>query len=517
MPKIFIDGQALDVPEGLTILRAAESAGIDIPHFCYHPAFAPEGSCRMCLVEIEGLPKLDLACSVQVKEGMKVHTRSPRVVEARKSVLEFLLAEHPLDCPICDKAGECTLQDYFEAYSLFDGRFREAKEKREKRYKLSEKLVLDRERCILCTRCVRFLAEVTQTEEAGIVERGNHSEVAIYESEFVNNNYAGNLVDLCPVGAITDRDFRFKTRVWFLDKKESICPLCSRGCNIYIDSHPGFPRVSSAQRVYRIRPRENPEVNRYWICDLGRYGYSGLDKGRLNAIIRNKGGQGQDAELSWDKALHFLTEKIKPMIINQKMPRISLILHSGLSNEELFLVKKVFQEGLKIENLFIVDPASEQGDNFLLTAERTPNRRGLEEVGLAVGPPDLKVLAEMTDLLLVFGPHLSALFNPAEVKASLDKIAMKVLFSSHQSPLDALADIVIPTPVIAEKSGSLTNVDGRVQRFEPALGFRAQGVAEWQALVDLAKELNVNYKYFWQLQSPEAVYQAMRQEISFFE
>jgi NADH-quinone oxidoreductase subunit G len=515
MPKIFIDGQALDVPEGLTILRAAELAGIDIPHFCYHPAFAPEGSCRMCLVEIEGLPKLDLACSVQVKDGLKVHTQSPRVVEARKSVLEFLLAEHPLDCPICDKAGECTLQDYFEAYGLFDGRFKEAKEKREKRYKLSEKLVLDRERCILCTRCVRFLREITKTEEAGIVERGNHSEVSIYETEFIDNNYSGNLVDICPVGAITDRDFRFKTRVWFLEKKPSICPLCSRGCNIYIDSHPGFPRVAASQRVYRIRPRENPEVNRYWICDFGRYSYSGLDQGRLNAIILNKGDK--DTELSWDKALPFLTEKIKPLIIAKKTSRISVILHSGLSNEELFLAKKVFQEGLKIENMFIVDPASDQGDDFLLTPERTPNQRGFKEIGLAVGPPDLMALAERTDLLLIFGSHLSTVFNPADAKASLEKIAMKVLFSSHQSSLDALVDIIIPTPVIAEKSGSLTNIDGRVQRFEPALGFRAQGVAEWQALVDLAKELNVNYKYFWQLQSPEAVYQAMRQEIPFFE
>jgi NADH-quinone oxidoreductase subunit G len=515
MPKIFIDGQAFDVPEGLTILRAAESVGIDIPHFCYHPAFAPEGSCRMCLVEIEGLPKLELACSILVKEGQKVHTQSARVIEARKGVLEFLLAEHPLDCPICDKAGECTLQDYFEEYGLFDGRFKEAKEKREKRYKLSQRLILDRERCILCTRCVRFLAKITKTEDAGVVDRGNHSEVSIYESEFIDNNYAGNLVDLCPVGAITDRDFRFKTRVWFLEKKASICPLCSRGCNIFIDSHPGFPRVASSQRVYRIRPRENPEVNRYWICDLGRYGYAGLDKERLSTIIQKKGDK--DAELSWDEALHFLTEKIKSLIFLQRKSRISVILHSGLSNEELFLAKKVFQEGLNIENIFIADPASDQGDDFLLTAERTPNRRGLQEIGLAVDPPDLKGLAEKTDLLLIFGTHLSGLFDPAEVKASLDKIAAKVLFSSHQSPLDALADIVIPTPVIAEKSGSLTNVEGRVQRFSPALGFQAQGVAEWQALVDLAKELKVNYKYFWQLQSPESIYQAMRREISFFE
>jgi NADH-quinone oxidoreductase subunit G len=514
MPKIFIDGQALEIAEGLTVLRAAESAGIDIPHFCYHPAFAPEGSCRMCLVEIEGLPKLELACSTLVKEGLKISTKSARVIEARKGVLEFLLAEHPLDCPICDKAGECKLQDYFEEYGLFEGRFKEAKEKREKKNKLSQKLVLDRERCILCTRCVRFLGEITGTADAGIVNRGNHCEVDIYESEFIDNNYAGNLVDLCPVGAITDRDFRFKTRVWFLEKRASICTLCSRGCSIFIDSHPGYPRVVSSQRIYRIRPRENPDVNRHWICDLGRYGYAELDKGRLDTIIQKKGEK--ETELSWDKTLHFLAEKINSLIGLQKRSRISVILHSGLSNEELFLAKKVFQEGLQIENVYVADQASSQGDHFLLTAERTPNRRGLQEIGLSINPPDLKILAEKTDFLLIFGIHLSAIFNPADLRALLDKIEVKALFSSHQSVLDSLVDIVIPTPVICEKSGSLTNVDGRVQRFSPAVSFQARGVAEWQALVDLAKELKINDRYFWQLQSPESIYQAMCQEIPFF-
>ncbi len=514
MPRIFIDGQALDVAEGLTVLRAAESAGIDIPHFCYHPAFAPEGSCRMCLVEIEGLPKLELACSTLVKEGLKINTKSARVIEARKGVLEFLLAEHPLDCPICDKAGECRLQDYFEEYGLFEGRFKETKEKREKKYKLSQRLLLDRERCILCTRCVRFLGEITRTGEAGIVSRGNHSEVSICESEFIDNNYAGNLVDLCPVGAITDRDFRFKTRVWFLEKRPSICTLCSRGCNIFMDSHPGFPRVVSSQRIYRIRPRENPDVNRHWICDLGRYGYADLDKGRLDTIIQKKGDK--ETQLSWDKSLHLLTEKISSLIVLQKRSRISVILHSGLSNEELFLAKKIFREGLQIENVYVADQASGQGDDFLLTAERTPNRRGLQEIGLPVDPPDLRILAAKTDFLLIFGTHLLASFKPADLKALLDKIEVKVLLSSHQSALDSLVDIVIPTPVIGEKSGSLTNLDGRVQRFSPAVSFQAQGVAEWQFLVDLAKELKINDGYFWQFQSPESIYQAMRQEIPFF-
>jgi NADH-quinone oxidoreductase subunit G len=223
--KVVIDDRPVEVRPGMTILAAAQQAGLHIPHLCFHPAFVPEGSCRICLVEIEGLPKLELACATTVRDGMKISTQSPRVREARRGVLEFLLADHPLDCPICDKAGECKLQDYYLEYGLFENAFKEAKEKREKIIKIGEKLILDRERCILCTRCVRFLSEITKTQELGVFRRGIYSEISTYEGAPVKNNYSGNLVDLCPVGAITDREFRFKTRTWFLVQTESICPL----------------------------------------------------------------------------------------------------------------------------------------------------------------------------------------------------------------------------------------------------------------------------------------------------
>ena len=514
MAKIFIDDQAFEVSAGLTVLRAAEGAGIPIPHFCYHPAFAPEGSCRMCLVEIEGLPKLELACSTVVKEGMKVHTKSSKVIEARKGVLEFLLAEHPLDCPICDKAGECKLQDYFDEYGLFESRFKESKEKREKKVKISKKLILDRERCILCTRCVRFLNGITKTEDAGVLNRGIHSEISIYDSELIENNYAGNLVDLCPVGAITDTDFRFKSRVWFLEKKESICPHCSRGCHITIDSHPGFPRVKRTQRVYRLRPRENEDVNLYWMCDFGRYNYSYLDENRHHKILMKRGDR--DIGLSWEKTLIMLTEKTKTLIYLKKASRIAVILNTWLSNEELFLADRIFGKELHLENIFVVDPAQGKGDGFLLTDERTPNKRGLQEIGRSALAPDLNVLAEKTDLVLIFGSFLAERFNMADLKNAFEKIGTKVLFASHKSSLDSLVDIIIPTPLIAEKSGTLTNVQGKVQAFSPALDFAGEGLPEWRALLDLAKELKINYKYFWRLNSPESVRQRMSQEIPFF-
>ncbi|MFZ2054866.1 MAG: 2Fe-2S iron-sulfur cluster-binding protein [Candidatus Aminicenantales bacterium] len=514
MPKIFIDGQALEVAAGLTVLRAAEEAGIQIPHFCYHPAFAPEGSCRMCLVEIEGLPKLELACSTLVKEGMKVQTTSPKVIEARKGVLEFLLAEHPLDCPICDKAGECKLQDYFEEYGLFRSRFNETKEKREKKFALGKTLILDRERCILCTRCVRFLNEISKTEEAGILNRGIHSEVGVFESELIDNNYSGNLAEICPVGAITDTDFRFKTRAWFLEKKESICPRCSRGCSIYIDSHPGFPRVPRSRRVYRVRARQNLEVNSYWICDFGRYGYPDLDQGRQESLVWKK--KRRDTALSWAKVLQILTGKIRFMIHRKKVSHLGVVLHTNLTNEELFLAKRLFQMDLGIQKIYLADPPPGQADGFLLTADRTANRRGWQEIGIAAEAVDLSAMGEL-ELLLIFGHYLTSAFSPADLKNCLDKLGTKVLFAAHQSALDALVDFIVPVPVSPEKGGSLTNVDGRVQVLYPALDFCGDGVPEWKALLDLAKELKTDHRYYWPLNSPETVSQALKKEIPFFQ
>jgi NADH-quinone oxidoreductase subunit G len=514
MVKFSIDDRALEVKEGLTVLRAALDAGIDIPHFCYHPAFPPEGSCRMCLVEIEGLPKLELACSTAVREGLKVSTKSVRVMEARKAVLEFLLAEHPLDCPICDKAGECRLQDYFDEYGLFESQLKDAKEKREKKILIGQKLILDRERCILCTRCVRFLAAVTKTGELGVVDRGNHSEISVHESEPINNNYSGNLVDLCPVGAITDTDFRFKARVWFLTPQASICPLCGRGCNILVDVHPGFPRVLLPQRVYRIRPRENPEVNGHWLCDFGRSSYAYLDRSRQDRLLQKKGGR--ETELTWEKALQILSEKVNSLVLLDKAQRIAVILNTTLTNEELFLADRIFRRRLGLRNVFVVDPPAGKADGLLLTAERTPNRRGAKEIGLPLAAPDLPALAENADLLLIFGHFLASTVAAADLKAAFEKIGAKYLWASHASPLDALVDMVIPTPVIAEKSGTVTNVDGRVQGLSPALDFCAGGLPEWQALVDLAKALKVDHQYFWPLVSAAAVTDVMKKEIPFF-
>lgn len=514
MTKILINNEPLEAEEGTTVLKAAQRAGIHIPHLCYHAAFPPEGSCRMCLVEIEGFPQLEMACSTVVKEDMKISTNSERVVEARKAVLEFLLAEHPLDCPICDKAGDCKLQDYYDEYGLFESQFKETKEKREKKLKIGKTLILDQERCILCTRCVRFLKEVTETQVLGVFHRGVHSSVNIYDGAAVVNNYTGNLAEICPVGAITDEDFRFKIRSWFLKEGESICPLCSRGCNIMIEYHPGFPRFEVPKRVYRIKARENPEVNGFWICDRGRYGYSYLGEGRADQIILNK-IEGENV-LTWENISEFLGEKIKSLSSAKKASGIALILHAWLSNEELFLLHKIFKDDLKVEKIFFADLPQGEADGYLLTSEPNPNRRGAQEIGFDIKTVDLGALADGTDFLLVFGPFLSGLFSLKDLEDALDKIKRKVLFSSYSNEMNSLFDIVVPVALIAEKEGSLTNVDGIVQSFQPALEPPGESVPEWKALSDLGRELGTDSKFFEKFRSPEKILSEMGKRIPFF-
>ncbi len=513
MVKFFIDEKELEVEDGITILEAAESVGLHIPHLCYHKAFIPQGSCRICLVEIEGLPKLELACSTRVRDGMKVSTKSERVIDARKGVLECLLAEHPIDCPICDKAGDCKLQDYYEEYGLFDGEFKEHKEKRQKKIEIGNNLLLDQERCVLCRRCVRFLREVTRTEELGVFQRGIHTEVNLYDGIFIENNYSGNLAEICPVGAITDMDFRFKTRSWFLKSEASICPLCSRGCNIFIESHQGFSRFSLPKRVYRIKTRENEKINGLWICDRGRYGYSYIDEDRIDKIqVKNS-----SESSGWKEWMPLLAGKIKRLHYMKRSNRMGLILHTWLTNEELYLIDRLFRKELGIEKICFMDPPEGEGDGFLLTAERTPNRRGAQELGFDIQSSDWENFYDKLEVLLVFGSPLFGKSDIAALQTALYDVETKVLFASHGHEIQSLFDAVIPVSLIPEKEGSLTNTEGIVQVFASALEAPGDGQAEWKLMVQLAKGLKIDYKFYGRLSSPKIIRKEMKKEISFFE
>jgi NADH-quinone oxidoreductase subunit G len=510
MVKIFIDDCPVEVKQGAMILEAAEKAGIDIPHLCYHPAFPPEGSCRMCLVEIEGAPKLELACSTPVREGMKVYTRTGDVCEARKGVLEFLLAEHPPDCPVCEQAGECKLQDYYEEYGLFDSHFSEEKTHKEKKVHLGKNLLLDRERCILCTRCVRFLKNVTGGGELGIFQRGLKAEISLFPDVKINNNYSGNLAELCPVGAITDLDFRFQSRAWFLESKPSICPLCSRGCNITIDHHPGFTRFDVPRRVFRIQSRENHEVNGYWICDKGRYEYDYIDKARMKTALSD--GQPIDASA----ALSRLTAMIKRLVYKNKTKRITILLNSYLSNEECYLIHRIFKQELNVAHIWLVDPADEQGDEYLLTPERTPNKRGAAEIGFE-GRPAADIGWQDAELLIVFEsplpvPRLEQILS--EVPESVTNL---VFFSPRETQAGKSRNLVFPTAVIAEKTGSLTNVNGLVQPFLQALDPPGEARPEWLWLKLLGKEVGTDFSFYSRIHSPRDIFMSMKNKFSFFQ
>ena len=513
MVKIFIDETEIEIEEGTTIFNAAKKAEIEIPHFCYHPAFVPEGTCRMCLVEIEGVPKLELACSTVVRDGMKVMTKSEGVVEARKGVLEFLMADHPLDCPICDQAGDCKLQDYYEEYGLFESRFSEVKEKREKKRKLGKNLIHDQERCVLCRRCVRFTREISKTGELGVMERGVHAEISILDDAQVDNNYSGNLAQLCPVGAITDLDFRFQTRNWFLKSENSICPLCSRGCSISVDAHKGFTRFHLPKRVYRIRSRRNDKVNGRWICDIGRYGYSYIDKERIERI---SSGGSEKKEMDWEEGLQKLAAAIKAVHPLDRASQLVLVLNSWLTNEELFLIKKLFIEDSDLRHLYFIDPPDEEGDGFLFTGERCPNKKGVLNVGIEPKPLVLEALPEKAKLLLFFSPPLLDPSSLSAVKAAFDKAETGICFSSNNHEFCSSADMVFPTAVIAEKQGSLFNTDGLLQEFDPALDARGDSWPEWKILVEVARKNEVDFKYFDQFSSPKNILNELRKEIPNF-
>ncbi len=516
MVEIFINDRSIKVEQGTTVFKAAEKAGIHIPHICYHEAFLPEGSCRMCLVEIEGHLCLELACSTLVKEGMKIYTETENVIEARKGVLEFLLAEHPMDCPICDKAGECTLQDYYEKYGLFESSFQEEKERKDKKLSIGKGLILDRERCVLCTRCQRFLRDVTETEELGVFERGVHSEIGVFDGRIIDNNYAGNLVELCPVGAITDKDFRFKTRNWFLKKGASICPLCARGCNIFIEYHPGFARFKVPKRVYRITSRvtsreESQKEKGYWICDIGRYGYSYIDKERAENIVKKQGDPADDKE----QAVKYISEKVKKLIYKNKLNRMGIILNTWLTNEELFLAQKLFTQELQLEKVFFIEDAKGEEDDLLITEDRTPNKKGAEEVGFSINPIEESLFLG-TELLIIFWSSPFELDKFTEFRPKLSEIKTKILFTPFLREWKEAFDLVVPTTVSAEKAGSFTNTDGKVQHFGPVLSPPGKAQPEWKWLVSLGKEIGIDFQSYAGISSSFDVFKKMKDKIKFF-
>ncbi|HWW92136.1 MAG TPA: 2Fe-2S iron-sulfur cluster-binding protein, partial [Vicinamibacteria bacterium] len=371
MPKCTIDGKEIEVAAGVTVLQAALEHRIPLQYFCWHPDLPVDGNCRTCMVEIEKLPKLQIACNTVITEGMVVHTTSAKAKEAQRSALEFLLINHPIDCPVCDQAGECYLQDNYMAHGLYDSEVRLEDKVRKRKVVDLGPIMLDAERCVLCSRCLRFEREVTGTNSFEFVARGDHTQIATFENRPLTHDYAGNLADVCPVGALLSHDFRFKQRVWFLTSTDSVCAGCSTGCNIHVDHRDG--------EVQRLRPRRNVEVNKSWICDPGRASYKDIALTSRVSRARVKGAPPGTGP-SLPGALDTIADRLK-----EAGPAAALLASPRATNEDLFAFRTLAEALGGPLDFRVGDPHLKvrvRADSVLLRADRNPNTQGCLDQGL---------------------------------------------------------------------------------------------------------------------------------------
>ena len=490
---LTIDGKSVTVPEGTTVLQACEKAASPVPFYCYHPGLSIAGNCRICLVEIVGSPKLQIACNTCVAEGMAVQTTGDKTLQARKDVLEFLLINHPLDCPVCDQAGECWLQDYYMQHGLYDQKFDEQKVKKPKAVPIGPTVMLDAERCILCSRCVRFTDEITKTGEFGIFNRGDHSQIGLHPGKTLENNYSGNVVDICPVGALTDRDFRFKCRVWYLASADSVCTGCSRGCNTQIHynrERQWRPHIAQGDRVMRLKPRYNPDVNQWWMCDEGRYGYHFIDQNRIEQV-RGPGLAGTNGS-AWPQALDLVAGRLSRLRDAKQLDQVGVVLSSHLTNEDLYAAKRLFG-GLGVARVVFQRPKSGRSDAFLLQADKSPNARGAAALGIAEGAEALVQAAAKKQLkaLFIYTQDLAELFGDTRLQEALAGVELSVFIGPNENRTSRHASVVLPSAVYAEKDGTLTNVEGRVQRIHAAFSPWGEAKPEWEILAALGQRLGV--------------------------
>ena len=388
MPKITVDGKTIEARDRQMILQACLDAGIAIPYYCYHPGLSIVASCRICLVEVEGIPKLVPACQTPVREGMVVYTKSSKAIANEKAVMEYLLINHPLDCPVCDQAGECLLQDYSYQYGRSQSRFEEDKAKKPKK-DVGEHILLYSDRCIMCTRCVRFTREVSGTSELYVDGRGHKEEIDIFPGKPCNNKLAGNVVDICPVGALLDKEFLFKQRVWLLKNIPSISPADSGGENIWLDQNEGI--------IYRIRPRYNAEVNQWWISDDTRYSWKFVhDANRLKSARRLQ--YGVQIDTAFQKAMEQAATDLKALVTANGPGSLYAMLSPMMACEEAWLLGQVIRQ-LDPQAVLASGPIPSTGQDevfrnsangkqtFVIKAEKVPNAAGIRRVMQLLGGP----------------------------------------------------------------------------------------------------------------------------------
>ena len=443
---IKIDGREIKVPEGINIIEAARMLNIEVPHFCYHRHLSIAANCRMCLVEVKNSPKLLPACQTKVQNGMEIFTNTDRVKRAQAAIMEFLFINHPVDCPICDQAGECYLQDYYMKFDKTLSRFKEEKVKKRKAFLIGPRVIYDAERCILCTRCVRFMEEVIKRPVLGIKYRGNRGYITTFGDRPFDDPYSINTADICPVGALTSYDFRFKVRVWELTNTNSICWGCSKNCSILV--------CHKNNNVYRFLPRENENVNRFFICDEGRLSYKLIHTDRLTNALR-KGN-----EVDIDGATSFINE-----IINGSPKEVSIVVSPSLSNESIYLIGRLAKDVLGLDTVYFVMTQKWADDGILKNKIRDFNYYGFEKImkAMDIRYSELKTDLQLKKNVLLFGANMED-----EYKIILSKRRV-MLFDTHRDSFVESVEMAIPISTIYEEEGTVINADGVLQRYEKAI------------------------------------------------
>lgn len=443
MAIITVDGKEFNVKENALLIDELLANDIDVPHFCYHPALGKDGNCRMCMVEIEGQKRPQIACDTQVQEGMIIRTKGENIARVKRQMLELELVNHPIDCPICDQAGECSLQNFYMQTGLYDSRVDVEKNRKQKHVDLGANVMLDQERCVLCTRCVRFTSNITKTHELGVVVRNDHSFISTFPGTKLSNPYAMNVIDLCPVGALTSKDFRFHQRVWFLKPQEAICDGCSRGCSLLVDHN---REKYKDDVIYRYRPKHNEAVNGYFICDYGRLSYKKENENRLKfAYIRGMESEFEYAILKLERLLKRYNSKAL------------LLLSPTLSLEEIYRLKKLSQKLDLDINGFDASFDESFEDDMLRKMDKTPNRKALELLGIKSSYESLQKSLENKDFVLLINRMDTDLIE----KLSYDG-AVGVLNYSDIPEKKSL-DIIIPTVSHTQRDGTFINCDNYIQ------------------------------------------------------
>ena len=500
MVNVQVDGNWIRVPSGTRMIEACKQAAAEVPHYCYHPKLTSPGNCRMCLVEmgmpprpapgeqpdldddghakINWMPRPVIACANTVAEGMGIRTQSLLAKECRQGVMEFLLINHPLDCPICDQAGECTLQEYSVEHGNGQSRFLESKVKKPKNVEIGPRIRLDDERCVLCSRCVRFSKEVVDDDVLGFVDRGSHSVLTVHPDRKLENNYSLNTVDICPVGALTSNDFRFKMRVWFMRETKSLCTGCARGCNTLIGSREG--------KIYRETPRENNDVNSAWMCDSGRMEHHKLEHpGRLTDPMIRRSGKHQIVD--WTEAICRAARDLGKF----KGGQLAVIASGHMTNEELYLARTL-SESLQAGAVDIVKRTGE-GDDYLAHCDKNPNGNGARKVlklrspGSRLKSIRSKIAQGKIAALLVIGEDL---IECGFTEEELGGLKCLVVLHTMANPTAKMAHVVLPGSGYAEKRGSMINATGRLQRLNKAIDSPGQSREDWEILHELNRAVD---------------------------